>query len=387
MKLARLAAMREPRTGPTTHMVPSPSLAKVHCMKETFDLTNTILGNELRTWLIALGVALGTLAMLRVLVRVVIARIAKLTTKTDTVIDDLLIGAVHETKRVYLFILAIYAGSLVLELPQNVETLLERATVIASLVQGAIWLSKILMGWLDHYQQSQIEEDAAGVMTMNALGVIGRIALWSTVLLLTLENVGVDITALVAGLGIGGVAVALAVQNILGDLFGSLSIVLDKPFVIGDFIVVGDLMGSVEHIGIKTTRVRSISGEQLIFANGDLLGSRIRNYGRMYRRRIVFKLGVVYQTSAEQLEKIPEIIRNCIDKHEQVTFDRSHFANYGDFSLDFETVYYVERPEYNVYMDVQQAIYLDIYRRFADEGIEFAYPSQTLFVQNSASAA
>ena len=216
---------------------------------------------------------------------------------------------------------------------------------------------------------------------MNALSFIARLVLWATILLLILDNLGVDITALVAGLGIGGVAIALAVQNILGDLFASLSIVLDKPFVLGDFVIVGDLMGSVENIGIKTTRVRSLSGEQLVFSNNDLLTSRIRNFGRMQERRVVFKLGVTYQTPAEKLEGIPGIIREAIEARDKTRFDRSHFASYGDFSLDFETVYYVLSADYNLYMDIQQAINLAIFRRFADEGIEFAYPTQTLFLE------
>jgi small-conductance mechanosensitive channel len=198
---------------------------------------------------------------------------------------------------------------------------------------------------------------------------------------LALDNLGVNVTALVAGLGVGGVAVALAVQNILGDLFASLSIVLDKPFVLGDFIIVGELLGAVENIGIKTTRVRSLSGEQLIFSNNDLLNSRIRNFGRMAERRVVFQLGVVYGTPKAKLEQIPAIIRSAIEAQQQTRFDRSHFAGYGDFSLDFENVYYVLDRDYNVYMDIQQAINLEIYGRFAEDGIEFAYPTQTLYLQ------
>ena len=214
-----------------------------------------------------------------------------------------------------------------------------------------------------------------------SMSFIARLVLWATILLLILDNLGIDITALVAGLGIGGVAIALAVQNILGDLFASLSIVLDKPFVLGDFVIVGDLMGSVENIGIKTTRVRSLSGEQLVFSNNDLLTSRIRNFGRMQERRVVFKLGVIYQTPADKLEEISGIIREAIEAQDKTRFDRSHFASYGDFSLDFETVYYVLSADYNLYMDIQQAINLSIFRRFADEGIEFAYPTQTLFLE------
>jgi small-conductance mechanosensitive channel len=225
-----------------------------------------------------------------------------------------------------------------------------------------------------------MKEDAAAATTIGALRFIAKLVLWTAVLLLALDNLGLDITTLVAGLGVGGIAVALALQSVLGDLFASLSIVLDKPFVIGDFIIVGDFLGTVEHIGLKTTRVRSLSGEQLVFSNGDLLSSRIRNYKRMAERRIVFGFGVVYQTPAEQLEAIPGMVREFIESLEKTRFDRAHFKGFGNFSLDFEVVYYVLVPDYNIYMDIQQQINLALYRRFEQDGIEFAYPTQTLYV-------
>jgi len=342
-------------------------------------LTDSFYGNEIRIWLISLAVALSVLIVLRVVEQVLIVRVMKLAEKTSTVADDLVVGALRKTKNAYLLIASIFAGSLCLTLPPEVGSVLRTVMIVATLIQTGIWLSSALQIWLAKYRKEQ--DDGASLMTMNTLSFLGRVVLWATILLLTLDNLGVDVTALVAGLGIGGVAIALAVQNILGDLFASLSIVLDKPFVLGDFIIVGDLMGSVEHIGIKTTRIRSISGEQLIFSNGDLLSSRIRNFGRMERRRVVFKVGVTYQTTADALERIPSIIRETVEAQEKTTFDRSHFGSYGDFSLDFETVYYVESADYNLYMDIQQAINLTLYRRFADEGIEFAYPTQTLFIE------
>ncbi|MBZ0254689.1 mechanosensitive ion channel family protein, partial [bacterium] len=195
---------------------------------------------------------------------------------------------------------------------------------------------------------------------------------------------------LVTGLGIGGIAIALAVQKVLGDLFASLSIVLDKPFVNGDFVIFDTVLGSIEHIGIKSTRIRSLTGEQIVCSNSDLLNTRIRNFKRMHERRVVFALGVTYQTPADKLEKIPGYIREIIESKDTVRFDRSHFKSYGDFSLNYEIVYYVLSPDYLVYMDIQQAINLEIYRKFEQEGIEFAYPTQTLFLdkgENGESAA
>ena len=202
------------------------------------------------------------------------------------------------------------------------------------------------------------------------------------ILLIALDNLGVNVSALIAGLGVGGIAVALAVQNILGDLFASFSIVLDKPFVIGDFIIVDNFMGTIEHIGLKTTRVRSLSGEQLIFSNSDLLKTRIRNFKRMYERRVVFSIGVVYQTSHEKLTKIPPIIKKIIENQEQTRFDRAHFKEYGSYALNFEIVYWIENPDYNIYMDIQQTINLEIFQQFKREDIEFAYPSQSIFIND-----
>lgn len=213
---------------------------------------------------------------------------------------------------------------------------------------------------------------------VGALRFVLVFALWSIVSLLALDNLGVDVTALVAGLGVGGIAIALAVQNILGDLFASLAIILDRPFIVGDFIDVDGKVGTVEQIGLKTTRVRSISGEQLVFANADMLSSQLRNFGRMQERRIVFTLGVTYQTPRAALERIPDLIRESVEADPAVRFDRSHFSGYGDFSLNFETVYFVNTPEYPDYMDAQQRIFLRIHEAFEADGIEFAYPTQTL---------
>ena len=344
-----------------------------------FELTDTFYGNEIKTWLIALAVAIGTLVALRLVEQVLIVRVERLTQKTNTIIDDVIIGALRKTKLLYLLIVSIFVGSIWLSLPSEVRSPLWKVAIVATIIQAGIWLSTALQIWLENY--SKEETDGADRMTMNALSFLGRIALWATVLLLILDNLGVDVTALVAGLGIGGIAIALAVQNVLSDLFASLSIVLDKPFVPGDFVVVGDMAGSVEHIGIKTTRIRSISGEQLVFSNTDLLGSRIRNFGRMRERRVVFSLGVTYQTPADKLERVPGLIQAAIESQERARFDRSHFASYGDSALNFETVYYVESSDYATHMDILESVNLTIYRSFAAEGIEFAYPTQTLFIE------
>ncbi len=348
-------------------------------------LNRTYLGNSLEQWIIALLATMVTLIVLRVVKRVLTRRVTKFAQRTKTEIDDFIVDLLERTKSFFLLGLALYAGSYSLTLQPSTKGVLDSIIIILFLIQAAIWGNGAISFGVKRYVKKQVAEDAASVTTITALGFISRLILWTVILLLALDNVGVDITALVAGLGIGGIAVALAIQNILGDLFASLSIVLDKPFVIGDFIIVGDFLGSVEHIGLKTTRLRSLSGEQLVFTNGDLLQSRIRNYKRMFERRIVFSIGVVYQTSYEILAAIPNMIREIIESQEQTRFDRAHFKQYGNFSLDYEIVYYVKSPDYNLYMDIQQAINLALFRRFQEEKIEFAYPTQTLFMERGVS--
>jgi small-conductance mechanosensitive channel len=219
------------------------------------------------------------------------------------------------------------------------------------------------------------------ITTLGALSFVLRLGLYALVLIVALDNVpGVEVTALIGSLGISGIAVALAVQNVLGDLFASLSIALDKPFVLGDFVEIGADSGTVEHIGLKTTRIRRISGEQLVVGNTDLLNSRIRNYGRMAERRVVFGVDVAGETPHEKLERIPEMLREIIEAQLQVRFGRAHFSTFGDSSLTYEVVYFILDPEYDLYMDTQQAINLAIVRRFAAEGIQIPYPTQTVYV-------
>ncbi|MFO7849692.1 MAG: mechanosensitive ion channel family protein [Spirochaetia bacterium] len=204
--------------------------------------------------------------------------------------------------------------------------------------------------------------------------------LWIIGAMFMLDNLGFDISAVVTGLGVSGIAVAIAAQGILGDLFNYFVIFFDHPFEIGDFIIFNDKLGSVEKIGIKTTRIRALSGEQMVVSNSDLTGSIVHNYKRMQERRVVFTIGVTYQTPSEQLDSIPRLIREIIEANEEARFDRSHFRNYGDFALIFETVYYVLSPDYAKYMDIQQEINLAIYRSFEQRGIEFAYPTSKVIL-------
>jgi small-conductance mechanosensitive channel len=349
-------------------------------------LEQTYHGNTVLDWLTALGVVVATVLLLYLAKRIILSRLATRSKKTVTRLDDFVVEILAGTRFLLLLIIAFYFGSQYLELQPKPTRLITHLAVIALLVQVALWGNRGIVLWLNDYLKRTRETDAAGATTVSVLGFIARVALWAVLLLMILDNLGFNITTLVASLGIGGIAVALALQNILGDIFASLSIAMDKPFVIGDFIIVGEQLGTVEYIGLKTTRIRSLSGEQIVFSNTDLLSSRIRNFKRMYERRVLFGFGVVYQTTHEQLKKIPVMVREIIEGLENTRFDRAHFKEYGDSSLNFEVVYYVRSPDYNVYMDIQQDINLALFEQFTQAGIDFAYPTRTLYVTQTGAA-
>lgn len=346
----------------------------------------TFYGNTLTGWLVAVGAGVATFAVLHLLRAFVLKQLRRLGDRTTTSIDDIAYEAVAATRNWYLAAVALWITSLLLSLPAVALRRLGIVLALVTLIQIGIWGAAVVRGYVRRYSEAKLADDPASVTTVRALGFLGVLLVWVAVVLMALDTLGIKVTAMVAGLGIGGVAVALAVQNILGDLFASLSIVLDKPFVYGDFIVIGDMSGTVEKIGLKTTRVRSLSGEQLVFSNSDLLQSRIRNYKRMFERRIVFSVRVVHQTPRDLVAAVPDMLRDAVESQEDVRFDRAHFQTIGPSSFDFEVVYYVLKPDYNVYMDRQQAINLAIMDAFASAGIEFAYPTQTLFVAQTPAA-
>jgi len=337
-------------------------------------------GNSLGRWLIALALVLlvGTVVPA---VRARLERRLRAATPGHPMLGygaEILAG----TRRSILLLLALFIGARAVELPAKVDAALTTLTAVALLLQVTLWAQHVFNVWLRNYEQRARRGDGGDATIVGLISFVGRTAIWAIALLMILDNLGFNITTLVASLGIGGVAIALAVQNVLADLFASLSIGLDKPFVVGDFIIVDDLLGTVEHVGLKTTRLRSLSGEQLVFSNGDLLKSRIRNYKRMYERRIVFTFGVVYDTPRETLARLADEVRAIIEAQPKTRFDRAHFFRFGEFSLDFEVVYFVLDPDYNLYMDIQQAINLAIMARFEALDVGFAFPTSTLRVES-----
>jgi small-conductance mechanosensitive channel len=345
-------------------------------------LDHVIYNNSLISWIYAVAIVLTVYFFTGLAKRLVLKRLSVRDSENATEWYDMsmeLIGRLHP---LFLLAAAVYVGTLHLTLPKTLGEIILKIFFISLLLQIARLGSHAIKFFIDRYRREEIDKNAEAVTTLSSVAFLLRILLWVVLVLVALDNFGVNVTTLIAGLGVGGIAMALAVQNILGDLFASFSIVLDKPFVIGDFIIVGDYLGAVEYIGLKTTRIRSLSGEQLIFSNADLLSSRIRNFKRMHERRVVFSIGVLYQTPAEKIETIPNMIREIIESQNQVRFDRAHFKEYGPYSLNFEVVYWIKNPDYNVYMDIQQEINIALYKHFDEEGIEFAYPTQTLLFSN-----
>lgn len=338
-----------------------------------------IANNNAQDWAVALLAAATFMVVLHTLRSLVLQRLERISRTTSTVIDDFLVDVLSATRILLAAAVGLYVGTHFLTLPTALEKLVDRTFIGLLILQSGFWANRGLIFWLTHkFAQGDDLDAGARAMTLSLLSFLGRVALWVLVALLILDNMGLNVTALVASLGIGGIAIALAVQNVLGDLFASLSIAIDKPFVIGDFIIVDDHMGTIEHVGLKTTRIRSLSGEQIIFSNNDLLKSRIRNYKRMQERRAVFAINVTYDTTVEQLGSIPDLIQEAIKSHDSTRFDRAHFKSFAPSSLEFEAVYYMLKPDFNLYMDVQQAINLQLVREFTKRNINFAFPTQTL---------
>ena len=342
------------------------------------------LGNSVRTWLVALGVFVGVTGALLLLRTVVVRRLAALAGRTATHADDVIVAVLRRTRYFFIVALGIAAASLSLDRPDRVREYIGLATRLAVLMQVGLWANEAIDLWIHRVARRKAATDLASVTTINALGILTRLVLWTLVFLMALKTFGIDVTALITGLGIAGIAVALAVQNVLGDLLASLSIVLDKPFVVGDTINVDTHTGTVEEIGLKTTRVRSISGEQLVFPNADLLKARIRNFKRMTERRVLLQVGVEYGTPPDTVAAIPGVMREIVEQEEQTRFDRAHFHRFGASSLDFEAVYFILSPDYAVFMDVQQRVNLALMRRFAAMGVAFAFPTQTVHLLRAA---
>lgn len=335
--------------------------------------TRVYFGNELGNWLaaaVAFTLGFTVLPLARALV---LRRLRKPQPTQSAEAFELTLALLGATKRLFLVAVAVWLSLRWLEIPAGIDRKLGIALQVTAWFQFGLWGAALVTHFVRRRQAAVAAGE--GAASLNILRFVGVLVVWAVALLMLLTNLGVKIGPLIAGLGIGGVAIALAVQNVLGDLFASLSIALDKPFKIGDFLVVGEEKGTVEQIGIKSTRLRSLSGEMIVMSNGDLLKSRVRNFGLLYERRAAFTIGIVYETPRELIQQVSGLIEAAIRAQPKTRFERSHFRNFGESALIFEAVYFVLDAEYNTYMDIQQAINLRLISEFAERRIEFAYPT------------
>lgn len=346
-------------------------------------LEQLFFGNRWLDYIIALLTLAVSLLTVKAASRFFVRRFKKLAERTSIKFDDFLISILERIGLPALYISCFYISAKTLELPPGANALINALEMIIITFFSAR-IAAMLAGWGIHTYLAKKRQDPTVMRSLEGMLWAIKFLIWVLAVIILLDNLGYKVSTLIAGLGIGGIAVAIAAQALLKDFFSYFSIVFDHPFKIGDFVIVGDFMGTVEYIGIKTTRIRSLGGEQVIFSNTDLTDSRVRNYKLMEKRRVLFRIGVTYQTSLKQLKEIPKIIEKIITGTKTTTFDRAHFFSYGDFSLIFEAVYFVLNPEYNRYMDIQQEINFAIKEEFEKCGIEFAYPTQTLYMNKAA---
>ncbi len=339
--------------------------------------------NTLNDYMYAFLAFLAVIVFLKFFRQYFIYKLKKFAKKTKTSLDDMAVEFIEQLGLPFNTALSFYIVSRFLTLPDFID----QAIFYLLVLVVSFYFGKGVFRAIDFFIKEQTkakkkEGDAGSAQLIRLFGTFAKIFLVIIAVLLVFSNLGFNISSLLAGVGIGGIAIAFALQNILGDLFSSFSIFFDKPFVEGDFIIVDGDMGTVKKIGLKSTRIQSLQGHELVISNRELTSVRVNNYTPLEERRVVFSLGVVYGTPVKKLEKIPKIIKQIIDKVEKARFDRAHFSKYGDFSLNFEIVYYAETADYAEYMDINEKIHLGIARAFEKEKIEFAYPTQKIFVEN-----
>ena len=343
-------------------------------------LNREFLSNSLKAWLTATVTSVVLFLVLYLARRVTVSRLGALAAKTTNYVDDMIVDVIAHTRKWVMLAMSIIVGFGTLEIA-HVGQFFAPAAKLLVLWQFAIWGGAAIGFWVKHHLDKRTSvAERGGVAMINAMGISAKVILWILIVITAFHSVlAINVTPWITGLGVSGIAVALAVQNILGDLLAALAIVFDKPFDVGDSIGVDQITGTVEHIGLKTTRIRSVTGEQIIIGNGDLLKSRLRNFRRMYQRRALFNVDVPFDTPADVLGRLPATIATIVKAQPKVKFERSHVASFGESSVRIETVYYVLDPDFALYMDTQQAINLEIFRRFSGDKIRFAMPSRTVY--------
>jgi len=338
-------------------------------------------GNTIADWLVAGILGLAVWSVLSVMRRLIAARSKRYAGDHRSTPVRLLFYLAGNTKQFFFLALALYAAQEGLTLTPRLQHVVWNLALILILLQVGLWAGRSLRFYLE-IKEMERGPDRLFAGSLDIINFVARMLIWSLLILVALDNLGVNITALLAGLGVGGVAVALALQNVLGDLFASLSIALDKPFAVGDSLNIDTYTGSVEHIGIKTTRLRSETGEQIILSNADILKSRVRNYGRMTEQRVLMTLRVGYATPSEVLASIPKLLEGIVRGQVTARFERCHLKSLGESSLQFELSYFAQQPKLNPTLDLQQIVNFQIINEFRRLGIEFALPVQRVVLDH-----
>lgn len=341
---------------------------------------HAIEGNSLFDWAVAGLVAVGAWGALAIIRRLVASRYKRYSTADHSTPVRLTFYLLGNTRQFFFFALALYAGQQDLNLTARLQHIVDNVVLVLVLVQVGLWAGRALQFYLE-IKEMERGPDRVFAGSLDIIKFVAYLAVWSLLTLVALENFGVNITALLAGLGVGGVAVALALQNVLGDLFASLSIALDKPFVVGDTLNIDTFTGTVERIGIKTTRLRSEAGEQIILSNADILKSRVRNYGRVSELRALATIRVDYSTPGETLRGIPKLLESIVKEQQNARFERCHLKTLGESCMQFELSYFVQQPKLNPLLDLQQAVNFRIIDEFRRRGVEFAYPKQRVVLE------
>ncbi len=341
-------------------------------------LKNVYMGNSVAEYLTAAVVFIVCVLLLKIFKQIVLLRLRMFTQKTETRLDDLVLSIVDVRWPFFVFV-SLYISFMLITVPAALNVAVDYILLIILTYYTGKALQK-LISYLIHRHAEKKGGKREDSSMLDVLGVVAKITLWIILFLFILSNLGYNISTLLTGLGIGGIAIAFALQNVLADIFASISIFFDKPFVVGDFIMIGNDMGEVRRIGIKSTRVKTLQGQELIISNKELTEARVNNFKKMERRRVVFSFGVTYDTSSAKLKETPKLIKGIVDKIELAEFDRAHFKSYGDSALLFEIVYYADTSDYTTYMDIQQEINLKIKEAFEKKKIEMAYPTQTIYL-------
>lgn len=348
-------------------------------------LIETLFDENIRVWVEAFFVFLIIFLTLYLFRTVLLSRLRKLCLKTKTQADEILVDSIMLIGPVFYFVISVWGASQFLELSDLVTKIINWVTlalVVYYVTKAVQKLTEYIIH--NHIFKEREGKSDSGIIVKGFITQLTKVVIWGAAILILLQNLGVEISVLLGGMGLAGLAVGFALQSILEDIFAFFSIYFDRPFEIGDFIIVGEEMGTIEKIGIKTTRIRTLQGQELVMSNRELTGQRIHNYRKMEERRIVFGFGITYETDYKKLKKVNGIVEKVFeDLKKDARLDRVHFHDFGDFSLDYEVVYYVLTRDYYQYMDVQEKVNLALFKAFEKEGISFAYPTKRVLLDKS----